>query len=392
MAQENEVTKNMANADASRRLRVAVVRHTLYKKSEQFIPMQAMSLPNTEVLMVARDRIMNTVADLPTASLSDLGRIAVLRHTLLRSPKPMKEILSANKTEVLHAHFGVEGLYTQEAARQLDLPHVTTLHGFDVSTTTRGLLRSRRPAWVHYAMQRRGFLASADALVCVSKHIRDLAIKLGADEGRISVIGTGVQVDKIEATDPPDNATVLHVARLVEKKGTSYLIDAFVQIVKEVPAAQLRIIGEGPLESRLKAQVEGLGLQDSVKFLGVQPHEVVLSEISQARVFCMPSVTAASGDQEGLGQVLLEAGASGRPVVATRHGGITDAVLDGETGVLVEERDTFGLAKAISGLLVDDAAVRRLGFGARRWVKAEFDVHVQAAKLEQVYRSVQLRG
>lgn len=385
--QKNDAAaKGSASSDATQRLRVAIVRHTLYKKSEQFIPMQAMSLPESDVLMVARDRITNPIAQLSTASMSDFGRIAVLRHTLARDSKPMSEILAANNIEVVHAHFGVEGLYTQKAARQLDLPHVTTLHGFDVSTTTKGLIRSRRPAWVHYAMQRRSFLTSADALVCVSEHIRDLAVKLGADESRVSVIGTGVQVDKIEATEPPDNATVVHVARLVEKKGTSYLIDAFTQIVKEVPTAQLRIIGEGPLESQLKAQAERLGLQASVKFLGVQPHDVVLSEIAEARIFCMPSVTAASGDQEGLGQVLLEAGASGRPVVATRHGGITDAVLDGETGLLVEERDAFGLAEAISGLLKDDTAVRRLGLGARRRVEAYFDVRVQAAKLEQVYR------
>lgn len=387
MRQRNELIHDRSPKSVEpSRLRVAVIRHTLYKMSEQFIPMQALALPRADVLMVARDRIVNRVDGLRTSTIADAGRLAVLRHTLLRHPGPLKDILAANNIEVVHAHFGVEGLYSQQAAKQLQIPHVTTLHGFDVSMTKRALVDSRRPAWLHYAKQRRDFLASADALVCVSNHIRNLAVDLGADENKISVIGTGVHVDKIQPTDLPDNAVVLHVARLVEKKGTSYLIDAFARVVKKVPGAQLRIIGEGPLDSQLKAQVERLNLGSSISFLGVQPHDVVLSEISKARIFCMPSVTAESGDQEGLGQVLLEAGASARPVVATKHGGIVDAVVDGESGLLVPERDVPRLAEAISSLLDDEPTARRFGLGARRRVEAEFDVRIQATKLEQVYR------
>lgn len=380
---------SISATEASSRLRVAIIRHTLYKPSEQFIPMQALALPHTNVLMVARDAVERQVEGLQSTAIADASRLAVLRHTLLLQPGPLKAILATNEIEVVHAHFGVEGMYSQAAARQLGVPHITTLHGFDVSTSVKALVASKRPAWLHYAFGRRKFLSSADALVCVSDHIKNLAVELGADSDRLVVIGTGVDVDRIQPTALPDNAVVLHVARLVEKKGTSYLIDAFAQIVRKIPGAQLRIVGEGPLESELKAQVERLNLGASVSFLGVQPHDVVLNEISNARIFCMPSVTAASGDQEGLGQVLLEAGASARPVIATKHGGIIDAVVDGETGVLVPERDASSLAEAITDLLQDADKARRLGLGARKRVAAEFNVRVQSAKLARLYRRVQ---
>ncbi|WP_231949030.1 glycosyltransferase [Paenarthrobacter nicotinovorans] len=339
------------------------------------------------MLITARDRVINPVGELDTASIFDQGKQAVIRHTLLRDRRPLKRILEMHNIEVVHAHFGVEGMYSLPAARSLSLPHFTTLHGFDVSTSRAALLRSKRPAWMYYSMLRQKFLRSESQFICVSRHIQQLAVELGAEPERTVVIGTGVDTERIQASEVPDTPVILHVARLVEKKGTAYLIRAFAALVKVIPEARLRIIGSGPLEAHLKSQVAGLDLTRHVDFLGVQPHKRVLQELQKARVLCLPSVTAASGDQEGLGQVLLEAGAMGRPVVATNHGGIADAIVHDRTGLLVGERDILALADALTIILEDQSLAQRLGAAARAYVEQDFNVFLQAEKVEALYRS-----
>lgn len=368
--------------------RVSIFRHTVYKPSEQFIPLQALLMPSAKVLVTSRDPIIDPVDALESVSISDLGRSAVIRHTMLRDTRPLVRTLSGRGVDVLHAHFGVEGMYSVRAAQKLDIPHVTTLHGYDVSTSTRALLSSRKPAWIYYAALRSEFLTSQSHFICVSEHIRRLAIGLGARPERTTVIGTGVDTSAIQFSKVPETPVVLHVARLVEKKGTEYLIAAFANVVERIPQAKLRIVGEGPLEESLRAQVDQLGLTGSVLFLGAQPHPVVLEELAGARLFCLPSVTARSGDQEGLGQVLLEAGATGRPVIATEHGGIVDAIVDGETGLLVGERDVQALSDALISVLTDSVLADRLGKNARAWVVREFDARQQAYKVEAVYRDL----
>lgn len=371
-----------------RRPIVSIFRHTLYKPSEQFIPLQALALNNSQVLMTSRDPVQNPVGGLENVAISDLGRSHVLRHTILKDSLPLIRTIGGRGVEIFHAHFGVEGMYSMDAARKLEIPHVTTLHGYDVSTSTRALIRSGKPAWMYYSALRTKLLSSDSHFICVSDHIRSRAVQLGARPEQTSVIGTGVDSSSIEFSRIPEEPTVLHVARLVEKKGTEYLISAFASVVKRVPEAKLRIVGEGPLRTALVAQVEELGLTASVSFLGMRPHSEVLQEVAAARLFCLPSVTARSGDQEGLGQVLLEAGASGRPVVATNHGGITDAIIDGETGLLVAEREVPALSEAVISLLSDAALASRMGVKARQRVVEHFDVHRQAKKVEAVYRSL----
>lgn len=367
-------------------IRVSIFRHTVYKPSEQFIPMQAQALKGSSVLVTARDPIIDPVSGLNSVSISDQGKRAVIGHTLFRDHRPLKRILESHSIEVLHAHFGVEGMYSLSAARSLAIPHITTLHGFDVTTSRVSLFKSKRPAWVYYSMLRSKFLSSESYFVCVSRHIQRLAIELGAEPDRTVVIGTGVDTERIKTSEVPEAPVVLHVARLVEKKGTADLINAFAQVVREIPEARLRIVGSGPLEAALRSQVDQLELTRHVDFLGVQPHDRVLEELEAAQVLCLPSVTASSGDQEGLGQVLLEAGATGRPVVATNHGGIVDAIVHGQNGLLVAERDVVSLTDSLLSVLKDRTLAVQLGSEARARVERHFDVHSQAKKVEALYR------
>lgn len=364
---------------------VGVLRHSLYLRSEQFIPLQASHI-RAPVVMLARDQVTDEYPSLRSASISEVGRGAALRHTAGDS-RPLTSLIKRESVAVLHAHFGVEGMYSLGAARRADIPHFTTLHGYDATRTPTALLTSRKPTWVAYAMGRRRFLKSESNLICVSSHIRAKIIELGAAEERISVIPTGVDTSVIQPSPVPDSATVVHVARLVEKKGTEFLIRSMREVVNKVPAARLVVIGDGPLRSELERLVEDLQLHNHIEFRGALAHSDVLAAVRASNLLCLPSVTARDGDQEGLGQVLLEAAAIGRPVVASRHGGIVDAVVDEVTGLLTPEKDVQQIADRITTLLLDRGLQQRMSDASRLHVTTHFDAIALAARLSNLYAS-----
>lgn len=363
---------------------VGIVRHQQFKPSETFIAAQAMSLRSFRPLFVARDKIPARPG-VDSVSVADLGRPALLSYTLARRPGPLRAALAERRVRLLHAHFGVEGVYATPLAKALRVPLVTTLHGFDVTVTTAKLLASGKPSWINYVAWRRALFGYGAVFLCVSEHIRRRALEWGYPADRLVVLPIGVDVDRIRPTPMTEAPRILHVARLVEKKGTADLLRAFAECRRAVPAAELVIVGEGPLREPLKALAAELGVADGVRFLGARPYAETLKQVGRARVLCLPSVTAASGDQEGLGMVFLEAAAAGKPVVGTDHGGIPEAVTDGVNGFLVPERSPAVLAERLLTLLRDPQLCDQLGKAGRELVVDRFNLHRQTAKLETLY-------
>jgi colanic acid/amylovoran biosynthesis glycosyltransferase len=376
----------VADAAGSRRtdLRVGVLRHTVYRPSERFIPDQVLALPDCDPVVVTRDAVIDPVPGLRTVRMPLAGRLTAARYVALGWTPPLERVIREERLELLHAHFGVEGSYAVPAARKAGVPHLVTLHGFDVSYSTSALLAARTVSWARYAFVRKRLLA-ATPLVCVSQHVARLAVALGADEGRITVLPTGVDVDRLTPTPVPETPRIVHVARLVEKKGTSDLIAAVDGLRRELPDVRLDVLGDGPLRGELERQVRELGIERHVVFAGATPHAAVLQAVRDAAVVAVPSVTARSGDTEGLPQVVLEAGALGRPVVGTVHAGIPEAVDDGTTGLLVPERAPIELAAALRAVLTDHALAERLGSAARDRIVTDFSLAGQSAKLRDLY-------
>ncbi|MEZ0446842.1 glycosyltransferase [Cellulomonas sp. ICMP 17802] len=366
---------------------VAVFRHTLYKPSERFIPDQASHL-GRPVIMIARDPIIGLVEGLHAESLSARDGFSRFRYTVLRDDRVLRALLLEQGVGVVHAHFGVEGMYAQRATQHLGLPQATTLHGYDVTVSDHALISSRSPAWIHYGLGRRRFLDRSPLLICVSEYIRERAIALGARPESTVVVGTGIDTVAISPSRVPEAPIVLHVGRLVEKKGTRYLLEAFARVLEIEESARLRIVGDGPLRGALEALASALGISGAVEFLGAQGQDRVIAEMRDARVLALPSVTAATGDAEGLGQVVLEAAAVGRPVVVTANGGMRDAAIDDVTGLVVSERDAGGLAEALLALLSDAGLAAKLGAAGRTFVEQRFDLKSQAAKVRQLYEEI----
>jgi len=369
-------------------LRVAAFRAQLFKSSEPFIAEQLAALPHSDVLLLGRTTFGPADPRFKSWAVSTLGRWPAVLVGTFNWPDFYRPRLQAHRTQLVHAHFAVDALQVLPSARRLKLPLVTTLHGFDVTTHRAHFLRSRKPSLMRFALGMKQLQEQGDHFICVSEFMRQEALKAGYPAARLQVHYMGIDPRPFESATHDRAPEVLHVARLVEKKGTAYLIDAFARLAGRHPEAKLTILGDGPLRTALQARVAGHGLQTRVEFTGAVPHTQVRERMARASLLALPSVTATSGDSEGLGLVLLEAAASGLPVVGTLHGGIPEAVSDGISGYLVPERSTEQLAEAIDSLLADASLRRRMGAAGRALVHERFDITAQSARLEDLYRTL----
>jgi colanic acid/amylovoran biosynthesis glycosyltransferase len=343
-------------------------------------------------LYIARDPVAGGPAGIDAVSISRFGRRATASYQLTRRSDRLVKTLHERGVAVLHAHFGVEGVYITPTAKALGVPLVTTLHGFDVTIGKKALLASKKPSWINYVTWRTSLFETGAVFVCVSEYIRRRAVEWGYPAERTVVLPIGVDTDLIKPVPFVETPRIVHVARLVEVKATADLLHAFAAVRRKLPAAELVIVGDGPLRQQLGALATQLGVAGAVRFLGAQPHTEVLAQIGAARVLCLPSATASNGAQEGLGMVLLEAAALGRPVVGTDHGGIPEAVVDGVNGYLAPERDPAALAERLLAVLVAPDLGERLGAAGRAMVERRFDLRTQTERLESLYGGLVAAG
>ncbi len=278
--------------------------------------------------------------------------------------------------EVVLAEYGPTGVGVLEACKIAGLPLVVHFHGYDASET-KVLEEFRQPY--------RQLFRSADAVVCVSTAMRNRLLELGADPERTHLNVYGINCEQFGGALPQAAPPVfLTVGRFTEKKGPEFSIRAFAEVVRQLPLASLRMIGEGQLLDRCKDLVGELGIENAVVFLGAQPHEIVSHEMKRARSFVQHSIEAPNGDCEGTPLAVLEASACGLPVVATRHAGIPDVVVDGETGFVVAEKDVSGMADRMLRLATDSELAGRLGAAARERVSTHFTMEKSIAGLYKI--------
>ena len=186
---------------------------------------------------------------------------------------------------------------------------------------------------------------------------------------------------------PSAQIQVLICAEFREKKGIELGIRAFGRAIDGKPVdCRLHIIGDGSGRHRIEAAIEESGLGERVTLAGRQPYNKVLEALRDSHLLLQPSLTAADGDAEGGAPViLLDAQASGLPVVSTVHGDIPEYVLDGESGYLAPEGDVDGLTEQLRRCLFAPDAWERLGRSGRRHVEENYNARSQAAALEEIY-------
>lgn len=179
----------------------------------------------------------------------------------------------------------------------------------------------------------------------------------------------------------------LYAGRLVERKGVEYLLRAFAEVVKEIPA-ELILLGEGPEKERLMVLSSELGLGGKAVFKGWISQEALAGLYSECNVFVLPAIIDSKGDTEGLGVVLLEAMSYKKPVIASGLGGILDIVVHEETGLLVKEKKVSDLASALRRILKDPQLAERLGLGGYRRLKEHFSRETIGEAWQSLYASL----
>ena len=178
---------------------------------------------------------------------------------------------------------------------------------------------------------------------------------------------------------------LLSVGRLVPKKGHGFQIAACRELTRRGVAFRLKIIGEGPLRPELEAAMAAAGLAASVELSGERSPQETQAAYAWADVFWHTGIVDAQGDRDGLPNVIPEAFAHGLPVVSSAAGGAGEAVIDGQTGLIVDPADARALADAVERLARDDGLRRRLGLAGRAWVEENFLSEVNIRRLAEAF-------
>jgi len=185
---------------------------------------------------------------------------------------------------------------------------------------------------------------------------------------------------------------LLSVGRLVEKKGFEYAIRGIAKVLRSYPKIRYEIAGDGPEKSKLERLITELGVTNNIKLLGWQEREEISRLLGEAHIFLAPSVTSPKGDQEGIPVVLMEAMASGLPVISTYHTGIPEIVNHGESGFLVEERDVEDIADRLTRLMKRRELWQEMGLKGRKHIEEHYNLDRQNDRLVKIYRSLLKHG
>jgi colanic acid/amylovoran biosynthesis glycosyltransferase len=282
--------------------------------------------------------------------------------------------------DIIHCQFGALGP-TGIALNQIcssKCKIVTSIRGYDVT-----VFLNKHPG-IYQELFREG-----DLFLPVCDFLKERLIQEGCDGRKIVVHHSGIDCSKFDYIQrqrvPGEPIKVLTIARLIEKKGVAFAIDAVSRLLSKGEKVEYSIVGDGALREDLQQLIKSLGIERQVRLLGWKTHEEVKILLEQSHVLVAPSLTSKSGDQEGIPNAIKEAMASGLPVVSTFHSGIPELVADGVSGLLVPERDAAALADSLAYLISHPEVCNRMGKAGRMHVEQEFDTNSLNQKLEELY-------
>ncbi len=295
---------------------------------------------------------------------------------------------SENKIDIVHAHFAPVAWFYRAIPRRLGVPFVVSFYGWDYER-----LPHTHPV---YKKRYRQLFERADAFVCEGPHGASILRRHGCPEDKIHVIPLGIRPGDVpfyHRTKAPGRLRLVQVARFTEKKGFMDTVKAFHRALAEYPNLYLRLVGsDGTSEvaKAVHAYVRTHGLEAKVHITGPVPYEQLPDLLKDYHVFIQPSRYAADRDCEGGAPVtLLEAQATGMPVIATEHCDIPTFVADGQTGLLAPETDVDALARHIIRFCrMGQEEFDEFAHAARARVLAHYHIKQNATKLSDLYRQL----
>lgn len=296
-------------------------------------------------------------------------------------PYNLPDILRREKPALVHVYYGHKAVKYRSMIRAWGGPWIVSFHGVDVAKFF------DRPG---YAAKMAKVFSEAELVLGRSASLLARLRELGCPPQKLRLNPTPIPLDGFAASEraEPDGGAfrLVQASRLIAKKGLFTTLEAMKRVVREFPAVKFVLCGDGPDRVAFELAVAQAGLDANVNLLGWIDQASLKREYARAHLFLHPSEMTADSDQEGVPNSMLEAMATGLPVVATWHGGIPEAVRDGEDGRLVPEKDPAALAGAILDLLRDGVERARCGANAAASVRATYGLDASLRRLEDCYR------
>ena len=292
----------------------------------------------------------------------------------------LDSLLERHGADLMHIYFGHTGVHLLPFIEQWDKACVVSFHGADVA---------HKPEIKDYPGKLRRLFDAVPLVFARSQSLIDRLIQLGCPPEKLRINRTGIPMNEFPFADrqaPRDSKwKVVQACRLIPKKGVATSLRAFAIFKKDNPGAQFFIAGKGPLQQELEMLAGGLGIARDVHFLGFLSQPKLVELYSSSHLFLHPSEISPNQDQEGVPNSVLEAMATGLPIVATRHGGIPEAVEHGRTGFLVPEEDHVGLANAMQLITSSPSLFKQMGEHAHAAIVERFGQDAQIDQLESFY-------
>jgi colanic acid/amylovoran biosynthesis glycosyltransferase len=305
--------------------------------------------------------------------LGKLFKFDYSHETLLK--KAIAKYFKDNHIQVVLAEYGPTGVAVQSICLELSIPLIVHFHGYDAyeSNTLR--------KFDNY----QSLFNSASAVVTVSNDMKKQIISLGAPVSNVHHIVYGVDISKFEGAHP-DNAkpVFISVGRFVDKKAPYLTILSFKKVINEISDAKLLMYGDGPLLESCQQLAKALEISHAIQFMGSRPHSEIAEAMKKARGFVQHSLKTSYGDSEGTPVAILEASASGLPVVSTLHAGISDIILNGKTGFLVSEGDISSMSEVILRLAKEPSLANQMGQMGCQYIRENFSMEKSINKLHSV--------
>ena len=286
----------------------------------------------------------------------------------------LKKYLQKTGTTCVLANYGPLGTHIFTACQESNIPFVVHFHGFDAS---------EKKTIAHYGEDYRTILPLAKAVIVVSQVMKMDIEGISGPLKNLHVLPYGVDTEKFIPGAKKSNQAIqlISVGRFTAKKAPILSIKAFQILLEKFPTAHFTMIGDGELWEDAKKYVEENGLGKSIAFMGQQKPDLILEKLQEADIFIQHSIKTPSGDSEGTPNSILEASACGLPIVSTLHAGIPEAVIQDETGILVQESDFKAMGEALISLAEDPKLRLRMGKSARNHMLNNYEIKTQAEKL-----------
>ncbi len=376
---------------------IAIYTQRYLNKSMTFVYRQLLSVSEEFEIIVITSNEINNRDTFPfekifSKKITPLGRLYRLYkkltgHFAVLSPMQKKyfyNVLRTNNVKLIHAHFGPSGIEICPLAKKLGIPLVVTFHGYDASSllTNRNYIRDLKTLLIYsYSL-------------AVSRFIYDKLINLGADRDKIEVYHCGVNLENFHFVrrspislklKQKEEIIFLQISNFHEKKGHEFTLKAFNNLLKKYDNCKLILGGDGPLFKKIKTLCDNLEIANKVQLLGSVNHNEVFALMNSSDIFVHHSITTKRGDEEGIPTVIMEAMATGLPVISTYHAGIPELIDNNVNGFLVKERDIEGFTNAMIKAIESNKNIADI---ARLKIEKDFNNKILGPMLNQLYKRI----